>query len=113
MGKTIVTGFNPIVSCFYIIGFEWRLSNEKGISNDPHAPYINFIWMAFFIIKDFRSDIVGCAAFCFFALSFVVNSCGKSEITDFNLEFIGKEKVAEFEISMNNFFLLNVKQSFW
>ena len=68
--------------------------------------------MTFFIIKNFRSDIVWCTAFGFFAFPFVVNFSGESKIANLNLEFVGKEKIAEFEISMDDFFLLNVKQCF-
>lgn len=61
-------------------------------------------------LQYFRSYVIRCAAYCFFLLSFVLQLGGQTEVAQLDLHVFVQEEVTEFEISMDDFVLVQILQ---
>ena len=97
------TRTNLLVGLLYLGGLKGRPAVEHSVQNDSDGPVVNFVTVATFGLKNFRSQVVRCTTNCAFTLSLVENLGGETEISNFKAHALGKEQVAEFEISVNYF----------
>ena len=102
---------NALIGGLDIGCFEGRLSNDQGVNDNTERPDIDFIRVTLLALEDFGSNIVGGSANSSLALSVKLQFCGKTEITNFDLHFIVKEEISEFEISVNDTMAVQVLDS--
>ena len=93
---------DSLVGGLYVIGFEWRLTDNEGVDDNTKRPDINLIRMALLSFENLRSDIVGSTTNGSFPLTIELELGGKTEITNLDLHLVVEEKVAELEISVND-----------
>lgn len=103
--------FNLFVSLLYILGLERRSSVNESVHDDTETPYIHFVTMSLGL-EDFRGNVVGGSAYGPPFLPRESNFGGKPEITHFNVHVLAEEQVSQFEISVDDFSVVEVLQSF-
>jgi hypothetical protein len=102
IGEAVLVASNSLIGCLDIVSFKWRLADNKSVNNDSQGPDINLVRMSLFALKNFWRNIVGSTADGSFALSIELKLGGETEISHFDFHLVVKEKVTEFQISMNN-----------
>ena len=68
--------------------------------------------MTVLVLKHFRCKVIRCSTDCLLALTFVINLSSEAKVTDFELHTLGKEEVAQLEITVNDLALVDIFHTF-
>ena len=93
LGEMVVVAPNAIVSCFYIVGVERRLSRQKCENNDADSPDIDFERVAPLRLKQLRRQIVGRTTESFLGLPFMIELGSQTKITNLDLHLTIEEEI--------------------
>ena len=105
----VVIFLNPLISELDIIGFKRWLSNYEGIStktwlesfswrslhHNTQRPYVDFIRMSNFSVKNFRGDVIWSSANCSFLLSIKFELGSKPKISEFYLHILINKEISQ------------------
>lgn len=81
---------------------KWRLSNQQCEQDASDRPNINRVRMTNFQ-QHFRSNVIRSSAQSRLLLSFVVNFCRQSKITNLDNQIVIQEQIAQLQVSMDDF----------
>ena len=68
--------------------------------------------MAVLVLKHFRCEVVRRSTDCLLALTFVIYLSSEAKVTDFKLHTLGKEEVAQLEVTVNDLALVDIFHTF-
>jgi hypothetical protein len=92
--------------------FKWISTIKDGVTDNSKGPDIDFITVANgssvrIFLDHFRSYVISCTTNGI-PFSLFMNFSGKSEISNLYFEPLGKEQIAELDITMNNIFGMEI-----
>ena len=93
--KGIAVLLNPVVSCFDISSFEWRLANYECVDYYSQRPNVNLVRMTRLTLENFRSDIVWSATNSAFSLTIKVYLGSQPKVAHLNFHFVVDEQIAK------------------
>lgn len=99
-GVTILT--DAAVRGFDVGRFEGRFAYDQCVDDDAKRPDVHLIRMATFALQHLWCDIVRCAANRALFLAVEVQLCCQSEVAKFYLHLVVEEKVAQFQVPVDD-----------
>lgn len=88
-------------------GLERRLANQQRVQNAAQRPHVDLVRVALFV-EHLGRYIVGRAAQSLFPLALKVNSGRQTEIANLELHVVVQKQVAQLQVSVNDFVVVQV-----
>ena len=72
------------------------------LHRNPHLKRVTLF------LKDFRGDVVGCSAKGALSFPVIVDLCGQSKVTQFDLHVVVEENVSQLQITVDYFVVMQI-----
>ncbi len=106
----ILVLFDLGVRVLQAAGLKRWLSDQQCVQNTTQRPNVHLVRVAL-LVEDLGRDVVRRAAQSLFAFALEIDACGQAKVADLELHVVVEEQVAQLQVTVNDFVVVQVLTS--